>query len=198
MKVCPCGKAFACHEDTCKNKFNVTTCLCPNCLTKHRLAFQGKPRIAILLNECFKGIKQGTHKRKTTTRYDEEMDVLYTNFYTPPSLEADFTHRMGDYAMRYKDGKLIGITHLNVLHHCKVKSNKISLKLHPTSRLDFHEILVDGERIGSIWDNGDDSVSIRVDPKSWKSGYRIEKVLPSSQSNLVIIKKGENDEDTPP
>lgn len=188
MKVCPCGKAFKCHEDTCTNKYNITHCLCPDCLTRHRLAFQGKPHTAILLNECFKGIKQDNPKRKTNTRYDQEADVLYTNFYTP-SLEADFTHRIGDFAMRYKDRKLIGITFLNALKHCgvdAVKKNKILLKEYENLRLEMHSIRVDGHRIGTIWDNGDGSVSIRIDPSS-DSPYKVSRTLNYPKSTLTVI-----------
>ncbi len=50
--------------------------------------------------------------KKTMVDYDEEADVLYISFHTPP-LEADFTNRHGDILFRSKDGKPIGATILN-------------------------------------------------------------------------------------
>ena len=50
--------------------------------------------------------------KKTMVDYDEEGDILYINFHTPP-LKADFGNMRGDIIFRVKDGEPIGATILN-------------------------------------------------------------------------------------
>lgn len=50
--------------------------------------------------------------RGNVFNYDKENDVLYISFYNPP-LEADFSHKRGDFLFRSKDSKPIGVTILN-------------------------------------------------------------------------------------
>jgi uncharacterized protein YuzE len=64
--------------------------------------------------EVFKVIKPNF---KILTSYDSVQDVLYLNFVKSPPQEADFARRFGDYIIRIKDGRIIGITILNAKEH---------------------------------------------------------------------------------
>ena len=38
---------------------------------------------------------------------------------------------------------------------------------------DFKEIHYEGKRIGSIWDNRDDTITVKINPKFWRVPHKI-------------------------
>lgn len=56
---------------------------------------------------------------KITVDYDKVEDVLYINYRNSPIQKADFARRFGDYIVRIKDGRVIGVTILEASKHCK-------------------------------------------------------------------------------
>ncbi len=54
---------------------------------------------------------------KILTRYDKDCDVLYVSFLKSEPEAADFGRCIGDYIIRVKDSRVIGVTVLDALSH---------------------------------------------------------------------------------
>ena len=56
-------------------------------------------------------------KSKILVDYDRHNDVLYINFLNSDPQKADFGTRLGDYIIRMKENKVVGVTILNAREH---------------------------------------------------------------------------------
>jgi len=57
---------------------------------------------------------------KILVDYDCLEDVLYVNYLNSEPREADYAKRFGDYIIRFKDKKIIGVTVINAMAHFKI------------------------------------------------------------------------------
>ena len=64
-----------------------------------------------------------SHGSEVMASYDRREDVLYINFLNTAPQEADFGTKLGDYIVRLKRNKIVGVTILNATEHFQRRFN---------------------------------------------------------------------------
>lgn len=64
-----------------------------------------------------------SHDSEVLADYDRSEDVIYVNFLNSSPQKADFGTKLGDYIVRFKKNKIVGVTILNAMEHSRKRFN---------------------------------------------------------------------------